>query len=276
MVSDAAPPTFSIVVPSLNQGRFLESAIRSVLEQKYRGVELIVMDGGSTDETSAVIARYERQLTHWVSRPDRGPADALNRGCAMASGDIIGVLNADDFFLPGALDRVARAFIEHPAADVISGDGYFADADGALAVPAFSDRWNLRQFRYGACVLLQPATFFRRAAFERTGGFRETGRLCWDMELWADLARAGARFEHINSFLAAFRLHEASFTGRAELRRRRVEHARAVLEELRGRPESALDQCLTAFHRVWKFSHHPARTVQQRLYFHETLSRWWL
>lgn len=276
MVNLAGPsyqPKISIVIPSLNQGRFIGPAIRSVLAQAYPHLELIVMDGGSTDDTLSVIEAYRPVLTHWESRPDRGPANALNRGFALAAGDILGVLNADDFFLPGSFAQLARAFGEQEA-DVISGHGYFADASGQLAVPAFSDRWSLQRFRYGACVLLQPATFFRRQAFKRTGGFRENGRLCWDMELWADMARAGAHFGCIDAFLAAFRLHPGSLTGRAELRRRRVQDARDVLAEVRGRPETKGDQIMSALHRFRKFSHHPARTLQQRLHFRATLNRW--
>jgi glycosyltransferase involved in cell wall biosynthesis len=267
-------PTISIVIPSLNQGRFIEPAIVSVLSQEYPRLELIVMDGGSGDGTASVIEKYRPRLKHWVSQRDRGPADALNQGFAHATGDVMGVLNADDFFLPGCFAKMARAFAADPRADVVSGHGYFANASGELALPTFSDRWDLQHFRYGACVLVQPATFFRRSAFERVGGFRESGSLCWDMELWADMAKAGARFSRVDAFLAAFRLHPDSITARPEMRSRRRQHALAVLEKVRGRPASFSDRVLTTLHRFRKFSQHPARTLKQRMYFHTTLDRW--
>ncbi|MEO8677475.1 MAG: glycosyltransferase family 2 protein [Vicinamibacterales bacterium] len=267
-------PRISIVTPSFNQGPFLEQAIQSVLTQAYPDIELIVMDGGSTDGSVEILTKYGPRLKHWVSAADQGPAGALNRGFQFATGEILGVINADDFYLPNAFTRVAQEFAAHPSADVISGHAYFARPSGELGQPTFSDRWNLRHFQYGACVLVQQSTFFRRAAFERAGGFRETGSLCWDMELWADLARRGAAFHTLDAFLAAFRLHPGSISGNVDFRTRRRDHARVVMAEMRGRPESQIDRILHVFHRFLKFSRHPRRTLQQRSYFRSVLRRW--
>jgi glycosyltransferase involved in cell wall biosynthesis len=267
-------PRISIVVPSLNHGAFIEHALRSVLDQRYPHLELIVVDGGSRDGTRQVLERLDGQLTRWISEPDNGPAAALNRGFAMTTGNVLGVLNADDFLLPGSLAAVAVAFAARPDADVISGHGYFASPDGALAMPAYSDRWSRRRFQYGACVLLQPATFFRRAAFDRVNGFRTTGRVCWDMELWADMARAGARFATIDRHLAAFRLHPASITARPDQRARRRSDARAVAAELHGRGKSPLTAARHYWHRALKFARHPVRALRQRWFFRSTLRRW--
>jgi glycosyltransferase involved in cell wall biosynthesis len=264
----------SIVIPSLNQGDFLETAIRSVLEQQAPAVELIVMDGGSSDRTPDVLARYRSSLAHCVSRLDAGPAAALNAGFGLASGDVFGVLNADDFLLPRSLGTIARAFAARPDADVISGHGCFALPDGELGVPLFSDRWDRTRFRYGACVLVQPATFFRRAAFERAGGFPQTGRVCWDMELWASMARAGATFATIDEPLAAFRIHAASISGRTDLRRRRRADAREVAAALDGGTDTAIDTLLHYWHRARKFSSHPIRALRQRRFLHSILKRW--
>jgi glycosyltransferase involved in cell wall biosynthesis len=271
---DADLPRISIVVPSLNHGAFIEHALRSVLDQRYPHLELIVVDGGSRDGTREVLERFDGQVTRWVSEPDSGPAAALNRGFAMTTGHVLGVLNADDFLLPGSLAAVAAAFAARPDTDVISGQGYFSGPDGALAIPAYSDPWNLRHFRYGACVLLQPATFFRRAAFERAGGFRTTGRVCWDMELWADMARTGARFATIETRLAAFRLHPKSITARSDQQARRRRDAREVAAELNGGRQSIADTAFHYWHRALKFARHPRRAVRQRLYFRSTLRRW--
>lgn len=269
-------PLISIVIPSFNNGAYLEHAIRSVLLQGYPRLELIVMDGGSTDGTFQVIEKYESWLKHWVSRRDRGPAAALTAGFGYASGDILGFLNADDFYLADALGTVARCFARAPSADVLSGHGHFATATGDLGAPMFSDRWSRTRFRYGACVLLQPATFFRRAAYERVGGFRDSGRLCWDMELWADLARTGASFGTMAAFLAAFRLHANSMTASPEHQRRRRDDARAVMAEMRGRPESIPDRLLHSCWRTFKFVQNPGRSLRCRVFVYRTLERWTL
>jgi glycosyltransferase involved in cell wall biosynthesis len=268
-------PLISVVIPSLNQGQFLEQAIASVLSQAYRPFEVIVMDGGSTDGTYAVLEKYGSQLAYWRSGPDAGPAAALNEGFARARGEIYVWLNADDFFLPEAFATVARAFA-NSAVDVVSGHGFFATPAGDMGAPVYSDRWTKLRFAYGASVLVQPATFFRKAAFARSGGFRRTGRVCWDMELWAAMSRSGARFERLDEFLAAFRLHQASITGRADLKNVRRQHAREVMEEVRGRPESMSDRVLHLGFRALKFAGHPMRTLRQRTFVRRVLKRWWV
>lgn len=270
----AGTPLISVVIPSLNQCRFLEQAIESVLRQEYPALELIVMDGGSTDGTRALLEQHAPSLKYWVSAPDDGPAAALNEGFRHAGGEILAVLNADDYHLPGALAAVAAAFAADPSADVISGHGYFTTREGELGVPAFSDRWSLARFQYGACVLVQPATFFRRAAFDRAGGFRNSGSVCWDMELWADMASRGATFRSVETFLAAFRLHSNSITGRADLRQRRVSDARAVMAAMRGRPETRMDRLWHVLYRLRKFGSHPLRTLRQRAFVFAVLRRW--
>lgn len=274
MPDGRAWPSISIVMPSLNQAPYLEEALRSVLLQGYPALELIVMDGGSSDGSVAILERYGGWLAHWSSGRDAGPAAALNSGFLRAGGEILGVLNADDFYLPGGLADVARAFAARPEADVVSGHGYFATATGRLGARAFSDCWHPARFRHGACVLLQQSTFFRRAAFERAGGFRENDRVCWDMELWADLAAAGARFDTMDAFVAAFRLHGGSITGRADQRARRRLDARQVMAEAAGHAESNADRWAHVLHRALKFSRHPARTLRQRWFFYTTLGRW--
>jgi glycosyltransferase involved in cell wall biosynthesis len=267
-------PRISIVIPSFNQAAYLDAALCSIAGQQYPNVEAILIDGGSTDGTTDIIRRHRAALAYSESAPDAGPADALNRGFRHATGSILGFLNADDFYLPGCLHAVARAFAARPDADVISGHGYFAGVSGELGMPTFSDRWHVRRFMYGACVLVQPATFFTRSAFDRSGGFRNSGSVCWDMELWADLSRTGARFATIDAFLAGFRLHDRSITGSPELQRRRRTDARAVMTAMRGHPASTGDRVIEIAYRLAKFSTHPIRTIRQRLYFHSALRRW--
>lgn len=269
-----ARPRLSLVMPSHNHGRFIEAAMRSVLLQAHPHVELIVMDAASTDQTAEVVDRYRPWLAHAVSEPDAGPADALNKGFARAQGDLFGFLNADDFLLPGALDAVVRWFDSHPDADVVSGHGYMARPSGQLGPALVSDRWNRERFVRGACILFQPATFFRRQPFERVGGFRVDPQHTWDMELWANMSEAGAVFATMDAALAAHRLHPDSITGSAGLRHARLEDARQIRERLLGREESSLDRALAWWHRARKFSQHPGRTLSQRVFCYSTLGRW--
>lgn len=275
VMPDGRPwPRLSIVTPSFNQGEFLEHALRSILLQGYPRLEVIVVDGGSTDNSGDILERYRPWLTHVIQEPDRGPAHALNKGFALATGEILGFLNADDYYLPGSLARIAKAFRMTPSADVVSGHGYHAKPSGELGTPIFSDRWNPRQFAYGACVLVQQATFFRRRIFDEIDGFNEARRTSWDMELWADLAAAGARFHRINAFLAVFRLHADSLTGNPRYARQCRQDSRAIMRKVRGRDESLVDHALTFAHRLRKFSEHPGRTLRQRAFFYSTLRRW--
>ena len=275
MMPDGEPwPLISVVTPSFNQGRYLEQAIRSVLLQGYPRLEFIIIDGGSSDDSIRTIARYETWLKHWVSEPDAGPEDAMRKGFRAANGDIFAFLNADDFYLPGCLEKVAAAFRAHPSADVVSGHGYFVKASGELGVPVFSDPLDLNRFRNGACVLVQQATFFRRHAYAQVCGVEHHTSTCWDAELWADMALAGASFRSMDEFIAAFRLHTGSITGASGLRQLRGRDAAALMQRVRGRPDTLWDPMLRFLHRARKFSGHPLRTFRQRLFIYHALGRW--
>jgi glycosyltransferase involved in cell wall biosynthesis len=256
-VNDQAWPKISVVTISYNQGRFLEEAILSVLHQDYPNLEYIVIDGGSSDNSVEILNQYAGQLTYWHSQPDTGPAAALNKGFAHASGEILAFLNADDLYLPGTLARVAALFAGDNAADVIYGDGYLTDSNGKLRKPTFSDPWNLQRLAYGSCTIVQPATFFKRDAFRKTQGFNESHKAFWDATLWVDMARAGAEFHYEREFMAVFRLHGHSITGsgREDFEESRVMDE--IFEKVIGRPRRASDRIVSAFLRLIKFLGHP-------------------
>jgi len=203
----------SIVTLSFNQGSFLESAIRSVVDQQGVDLDYIVVDPGSTDDSRSIIERYQGQISQSVYERDDGPADGLNHGFARASGDIYGFLNADDVLRPGALANVARAFEQNPDADIISANGHIIGEDGSSIRRMYSDRFSLWGYLYGGVVLLQQSTFFRARAFEQAGGFNVDNRTCWDGELWLDMALAGKRFQRANGFWSGFRVYGSSITG---------------------------------------------------------------
>jgi len=203
----------SVVTVSFNQSAFLPAAIDSVLSQSWPDKELIVVDPGSTDGSRQIIAGYGARIQRTVLEPDRGAADGLNKGFALATGDVLCFLNSDDEFLPGAFERVAAEFGGRHDADFISGCGYFIDAAGLRGKRIVPSRLTVAGYLYGACTIFQQGTFFRRHCYERAGGFNVANRTCWDGELFLDFLRAGMRHAVFHHDVANFRIHGASITG---------------------------------------------------------------
>lgn len=202
----------SVITPSLNQGRFIQTTIRSVLSQEVteRGVEYVVVDGCSTDNTIDVLRRYRDRLS-WVSESDGGQADAVNKGLRMTSGEVIGWLNSDDVFYPGALAAVARFMEEHPDVDVVYGQADHVDAHDAVMAPYDVGAWDYERLLQ-ECYLCQPATFFRRRVVERFGGLDARLQYCMDYEYWIRLAQGGARFALLDQKLAGSRMYPENKT----------------------------------------------------------------
>ena len=232
----------SVVTISYNQNQFLEKTILSVLNQNYPNLQYIIMDGGSTDGSVEIIRKYERYLAFWRSGPDGGPGAALNAGLARCTGDIVGYLNSDDFYLPGTLSKMATIFKQRPEVDVVYGNGYFADVHDNLTRPIYSDPWTLRRFAFGAACVIQPGSFFRLGAFRKTPGFNEASRTSWDAELWIDMALAGARFLRSDDFFAAFRLHPHSITVSQRLKSACEMERKGLFKRIMGRPPSVSDR----------------------------------
>ena len=204
-------PRISIVTISFNQARYLDEAIRSVLDQGYPDLDYIVVDPGSTDASRDIIAGHAGRLTALLD-PDKGPADGLNKGFARATGAIFGYINADDRLRPGALAKVAEHFAENPAADVICGNGIMIDAEGRTLRKIQTSRFSREDFAHGAMTFVQQGNFFRQAAFAAAGGFNAANRTCWDAELLIDMALAGARIVNVPDRLGDFRLYGETIT----------------------------------------------------------------
>lgn len=233
---------FTIVSISYNQAEFLERAISSVIEQDYPNIEYIVVDPGSTDGSREIIQKYRHKITHVILERDNGPADGLNKGFSLATGDILGFINSDDFLLPGSLKEVARKFVENKGIDVISGHGYVVNKNGDVVRRIYSDKFNLKRSAYGACILIQPSTFFSMSSYKASGGFNTQNRSNWDSELFIDMALAGANFMTIDKMLSAYRIHSESITGTARLRHLHKTHRHRMFTKVFNRDPTYFDR----------------------------------
>lgn len=204
-------PTFAVVIPNYNQSHFLPHALESLRHQSSK-FNTAVMDGGSRDDLDSVLEAYPDVVSYVRSEKDNGQAAAIAEGVRMVQGDIFCWLNADDYYFPGALDRVAEVFQSHPEVDVVYGDAVHVAPDGSFlsyfpAIQPFDAKTLSR-----SCFICQPACFVRRAAYEAAGGVNPGLQYTMDWDLWCLLASKGYRFKYIQIPLAAVRCYPGTKT----------------------------------------------------------------
>jgi hypothetical protein len=185
-------PRITLVVPSLNQGKYIEKTITSVLEQGYPNLEFFIIDGGSTDDTLEIIRKYQDQLDWWVSEPDRGQADAINKGLVRATGVVFNWLNSDDYLEPEALFRVAEAYRKNPAASAWVGAAKRLHEDGFLHYISYPNGLSSEHIlnNFNARTFYQPACFMNSSILHRLGGLKDL-HYCMDYEIYIRLAEQG-------------------------------------------------------------------------------------
>jgi glycosyltransferase involved in cell wall biosynthesis len=206
-------PRISLVTPSLNQGRFLERTIASVLEQDYPNLQYGVVDGGSTDGSIEIIERHRDRLDFVVIEPDHGQSDAINKGLRRADGHILGWLNSDDTLLPDALLSVGRHFHDRPQSDwLVGGCCRIDDKGDVLGLMLPEGRFTLAGalLRREKFDIPQPATFWRRWLTDRVGLIDSTLDYCMDFDLWCRFLAVGVKPTVIGDVLATYRLHDES------------------------------------------------------------------
>jgi hypothetical protein len=183
-------PKISIVTPSFNQGAYLEKTIRSVLLQGYPNLEYIIIDGGSTDRSVEVIKKYEPWIDFWVSEKDRGQSHAINKGLEKATGELLGWLNSDDYFTPGALFKLALTYLEDQSAGAVYGQGHVVDEKGSIInTPKLTQvtKKSLFSWHFGN-DFMQPSCLFTRKAWQETGPINENLNFALDVEYWIRIA----------------------------------------------------------------------------------------
>ncbi|MCS6951950.1 MAG: glycosyltransferase family 2 protein [Bryobacterales bacterium] len=205
-------PLVSIVTPCLNAADYLEQAIQSVLAQDYPHIEYIVMDGGSTDDTVAILRKYEGKLT-WVSEPDRGQSDAINRGFLRSRGRIFAFLCADDAYLPGAVSTAVRHLLANPDYGGVYGQAWLVDEQGNRLRPYPTRPFDARRLQW-ECFICQPAVFLWREIFAEAGMLDAQLHYGLDYDLWIRISQKH-RLLQLDAFLALCRMHARTKTLRS-------------------------------------------------------------
>jgi glycosyltransferase involved in cell wall biosynthesis len=198
-------PRVTVVTPSYNQAAFIEQTLCSVLDQDYPNLEYLVVDGASQDGSVEIIQKYADRLTWWVSEPDHGQAEAINKGFARASGEIVGWVNSDDLYLPGCVASAVTVLQQNPDLVMVYGDMAALDSDGVVINLLRSNNWNLDDL---LCfeILNQPAVFMRRDALVQAGFLETQFHFMLDHHLWLRIAQLGS-IMHVPQVWAAARYH---------------------------------------------------------------------
>lgn len=255
-------PTISIVTPSFNQAQYLPQCLESVLGQDYPDLECLVIDGGSTDGSLEILRRVGSRLAYWVSEPDRGQAEAVNKGWARARGEVLGWINSDDLLRPGALRQVAATYASHPQAALIFGDVEEMNASGQPVRAKHMAGFSLKSLLLGK-NMPQPGVFVSRRTYKKLGGLNESLHYALDFDYFLRtwLAFPPEDFLYVPAVLAASRLWPRTKTNQAGTRigaeYRRVLDATFAREDL---PAEIQKLRTRAYSRAFLFK-------QARIYF---------
>lgn len=214
----ASLPKISIVTPSLNQGPYIEDSILSVKQQDYQNFEHIIVDGCSRDNTLDILRRYPH--VRWISEPDRCQSEALNKGFQMATGDVVGWLNSDEYYFPDALKTIAQLAFDHPQSDVFYGTGIAVNENGLLQRSHTSHEFDYRILLYYGCFVPTVATFFRRNIFHEGFLIDLSYRVVMDYEYFVRLATHGKVFKYNRTLIGIFRWHGTNLSLQHEKRRK--------------------------------------------------------
>lgn len=218
--SNTGFPKISIVTPSFNQGKFIEETIMSVIGQGYPNLEYIIIDGGSTDETVDIIKKYEKHLTYWISEKDNGQSHAINKGFAVASGDILGWLNSDDMYMPYTFSYISKLV------NIAKAGIYFGNCihfkENAEGLTSFGS--NIVNFHFNSLLtnidyIIQPSSFWTKQTWREVGNLREDLHYGFDWEWYLRAQTFGINFESVSKCLSMYRFHETHKSSTGGLKR---------------------------------------------------------
>jgi glycosyltransferase involved in cell wall biosynthesis len=214
-------PSISVVIPSFNQGQYIEETLLSVIGQQYPNLEILVIDGGSTDNTVEILEKYSSQISYWHSKPDQGQADAINQGMNLSSGDVVCWLNSDDMYLPGTLLDVGKRFIGRThESHLIYGAAVTIDQSGKTLESSYQTAAPFEKFKLTYLdFIVQPSSFWTRTLWERTGmlNIKYNYILDWD---WFIRASKLTEFEYVRKFYSIYRFHPLHKTSNGGAKRR--------------------------------------------------------
>lgn len=263
VAAPARNPIVTVAVPSYNQGRYLDATLRSIFTQSVP-LEVMLADGGSTDETQDVIDRWQQRLSWWRSAPDRGQAASINEAIGRGSAPFVCWMNSDDLFLPGGLAALVKALEANPSVEIAYGRCLLIDERTQLIGLHRGGEVSARSLSR-RCVIPQPASIIRRETWNRIGGLKETLHFSLDYDLWWRLVRSNSKFTRIEIDAAAARFHPCakSFTNPAEM----YAEAKVVVREhygslpmrwwlkeplsVRARKQGSLLESIARTYRLW-------------------------
>ncbi len=199
----------TVVTPSYNQGKYIKRTIDSVLSQGVEDLEYIVMDGGSTDETVDILKTYGDKII-WRSEKDKGQTDAVNKGIRASKGEIIGWLNSDDIYYPGAIQKVLEVFEKHPEVNVVYGNAYHIKEDDSFIEEYYTEDFDYERLK-DICFICQPSLFFRKSVVDKYGYLDDKLQYCMDYDYWLRLGK-GEKFYRLNELIAGSRLYDDNKT----------------------------------------------------------------
>lgn len=266
-------PMFSIVIANYNYGRFLDEAIRSVLSQSYQDYEIIICDGGSTDNSVEVIKKYADKLAWWCSEKDKGQSDAFNKGFARARGRFLTWLNADDVFLPGAFEAVANAIEKNPECEWFTGGCVFCDSGLFVKKFFISHKFSQMRFKGRQLTVGGPSSFFTKRLLCEVGGLDVNLCFLMDIDLWYRFVLLGrVRYVRVKEYIWAFRFHDQSKTSgrvvspdaeQSKLHNNQMEMEGRILQDKYGAPSffwrlinrlpSSVVDAAIAYFETWKY-----------------------
>ncbi len=225
-------PKISIITPSYNQGKFLEQTIRSIIDQNYPNLEFIIIDGGSTDNTIEIIKRYEKNISYWVSEPDHGQTNGINKGFRIATGDLVAWMNSDDIYYDNTFKTIASCYLETKGRyDVYFGNKKNISENGQVLHEFFYSPFFKYTLFYDDMNISNQSAFWKKTVFEKIGFLDEGLGFIMDYEFFVRMARNSMKFYYVDEFLGALRHHPEAKTSLEAWQKRKQKEIQNINEK---------------------------------------------